>query len=170
MCGGFDFSVPPCAAVAFSPDGAMVAATSATMIKVVNTATGEQIAQLDRRDIDDGVFQHVSFSPDSRLIVTGSAGLSGAVHVYELETRTLIRRFTTSLGSIHRLTVLADGSRAVSAGAEEVITLWDLTGRQSKAAPSMDELTAAWADLDALDGAQGRPRPCGRSSRAGWKA
>ena len=147
----------PRAAVAFSPDGAMVAATSATMIKVVNTATGEQVAQLDRRDIDDGVFQHVSFSPDSRLIVTGSAGLSGAVHVYELETRTLIRRFTTSLGSIHRLTVLPGGSRAVSAGAEEVITLWDLTGRQSKAAPSTDELAAAWADLDALDGAKGDP-------------
>ena len=147
----------PRAAVAFSPDGAMVAVTSATMIKVVNTATGEQIAQLDRRDIDDGVFQHVSFSADSRLIVTGSAGLSGAVHVYELETRTLIRRFTTSLGSIHRLTVLPDGSRAVSAGAEEVITLWDLTGRQSKAAPSTDELAAAWADLDALDGAKGDP-------------
>ena len=68
----------PRAAVALNSDGSLVAVTSATMIKVVNTATGEGIAQIDRRDIEDGVFQQVAFSPDSRLIVTGSAGHSGA--------------------------------------------------------------------------------------------
>jgi WD40 repeat protein len=119
----------PRAAVAFSPDGTMVAATSATMIKVVNPVTGELIAQLDRSEVDDGVFQHVAFSPDSRLIVTGAAGLSGTVQVYDIARRTVIRRFKTSLGSIHRLAVFPDGTRAVSAGAEEVITVWDLTGR-----------------------------------------
>jgi WD40 repeat protein len=119
----------PRAAVAFSPDGTMVAATSATMIKVVNPATGEVVAQLDRSEVDDGIFQHVAFSPDSRLIVTGAAGLSGTVQVYDIARRTVIRRFNTSLGSIHRLAVFPDGTRAVSAGAEEVITVWDLKGR-----------------------------------------
>jgi WD40 repeat protein len=119
----------PRAAVAISPDGLLVAATSATMIKVVSSTTGEVVAQLDRRDIDDGIFQHVAFTPDSRSIVTGSAGLSGAIHVYDLTTRASIRRFTTSLGSIHRLAVFPDGSQAATAGAEEVITLWDLTGK-----------------------------------------
>ena len=119
----------PRAAVAFNSDGSRVAVTSATMIKVVNTSTGEVISQLERRDIDDGVFQQVAFSPDSRLIVTGSAGLMGAVHVYGVESRKLVRRLATSMGSIHRLAVFPDGTRAVSAGAEEVITVWDLTGR-----------------------------------------
>ena len=119
----------PRAAVAISPDGKMVAATSATMIKVVNPATGEVVAQLDRSEVDDGVFQHIAFSPDGRRIVAGSDGLGGTVQVYDIARRTVIRRFNTSLGSIHRLAVFPDGTRAVSAGAEEVITVWDLTGR-----------------------------------------
>lgn len=120
------------AAVAFSPDGTMVAATSATMIKVVNPTTGEVVAQLDRGEVDDGVFQYLAFSPNSRLIVTGAGGHSGTVQVYDLTRRTVIRRFNTSLGSIHRLAVFPDGMRAVSAGAEEVITVWDLTGRNDQ--------------------------------------
>jgi len=118
----------PRAAVAFSADGSKAAVTSATMIKVVNAATGEVVSQLDRRDLDDGIFQQVAFTPDSRYIVTGSAGLSGAIHVYDLKTRASIHRFTTSLGSIHRLAIFPGGARAATAGAEEVITLWDLTG------------------------------------------
>jgi WD40 repeat protein len=121
----------PRAAVAFNADSSLVAVTSATMIKVVNAATGEVIAQLDRREIDDGVFQQVAFSPDSRLIVTGSAGLSGAVHVYEIKSRKLVRRLTTSMGSIHSLAVFPDGTRAATAGAEEVITVWDLADLKS---------------------------------------
>jgi WD40 repeat protein len=120
----------PRAAVAFNLDGSLVAATSAAMIKIVNTSTGEVVSQLERRDLDDGAFQQVSFSPDSRLVVTGSAGLTGAIHVFDTETRKLVRRFRTSMGSIHRLAVFPDGTRAVSAGADEVITVWDLTDRR----------------------------------------
>ncbi len=119
----------PRAAVAINSDGTKVAATSATMIKVVNSATGELLAQLDRRAVEDGIFQQVAFSPDSRRIVTGSAGLGGVIEVHDIKTRSVVRRFNTSSGSISLLAVFPDGNRAVSAGAEEAITVWDLTDR-----------------------------------------
>ena len=44
----------------------------------------------------------------------------------------------------------------MSAGAEEVVTVWDLTFR-GKEAPAADELLAAWRDLDSPDASTGYP-------------
>jgi WD40 repeat protein len=147
----------PRGSVAFSPDGRMIAASSSTLVLVVDAATGEELFKLDRRDFEDGIFQLVAFSPDSQLLVTGSAGLPGAVQVWEVATRSLVRRYTTGLGAVNRLAVFPDGSRAVTAGAEDVVTAWDLTFRRGQGAPKADEMVAAWADLDSLDAAKGYP-------------
>jgi WD40 repeat protein len=124
------FQRAPRADVAFNADGTRVAVTSGSMIRVVNAATGEAVAQFDRRDADDGDFQEVAFSPDSRTVVAGSSGLGGPISVFEIESRSLVRRFSTHLGPIHRLVLFPDGTRAASAGADEAITLWDLTARE----------------------------------------
>ena len=147
----------PRGTVAFSPDGKLVAAASSTLLLVADAVSGERLFDLDRRDFDDGLFQQLAFSPDSRLIVTGSAGMTGAIHVYEIATHGLVRRYATGMGAINKLTVFPDGSRAVSAGAEEVVTVWDLTCRPGRASPVTDDLVAAWANLDSLDAAMGYP-------------
>ena len=141
--------------VAFSPDGKLLAASSSGRLAVVNAADGKENFYLDRVDFDDGIFQHVVFSPDGRLLITGSAGLGGAVQVWELATGSLVRRYTTGFGSVSRLGVFADGSRIVSAGAEEVVTVWDLTFRHGT--PTTAELLTAWGELDSLDAAKGYP-------------
>jgi hypothetical protein len=147
----------PRGAIAFSPDGKLVAASSSAVLDVLDAATGKVQFKLDRYELDDGIFQQVAFSPDSRLLITGSAGMPGAVHVFEVATRTLVRRFNTGLGAIQRLVVFPDGRRAVSAGAEEAITLWDLSFRSGKDAPSQEDLVRAWNALDSLDAARGFP-------------
>ena len=155
----------PRGTVAFSPDGKLVAAASSTLLLVADAVSGERLFDLDRRDFDDGLFQQLAFSPDSRLLITGSAGMTGAVHVYELATHSLVRRYATGMGAINKLIVFPDGSSAVSAGAEEVVTVWDLTYRRGKAAPATDDLVAAWANLESLEGAKGYP--AGRTLVAG---
>ena len=144
----------PHAAVAFSPDGKLVAATSATLLNVIDAATGEKTFDFDRRDFEDNVFQQIAFSPDSRLLISGSAGLTGAVQVFELATRSRVRRFTTGFGAISQLCVFPDGLRAASAGADEVLTVWDLSFRHDKSAPTIGELRG-----------MGRPRCSGRGQR-----
>lgn len=158
----------PRAAVVFSPDGKLVAATSATLLNVIDAATGEKLFDFDRRDFDDGNFQQIAFSHDSRLLLIGSAGVTGAIQVYEVATRSLIRRYATGFGAINLLGVFPDGSRVVSAGAAEVLTVWDLTFRHGKPALTEAELRSAWANLDALDGAKGYP--AGRALVEGGRA
>jgi WD40 repeat protein len=145
----------PKAAVAVSPDGRLIAATSATEVLVVTATDGKTAFALGRVHLDDGPFHLVAFSPDGRLLVTGSRGMTGAIQVWEVATRTLVRRFVTHSGAVQTFDVSTDGSRIVSAGAEEAITLWDLSFRKGKSTPSHEELMAAWNELDSPEGEKG---------------
>jgi len=145
------------AGVAFSPDGKLVAATSATLLNVYDTTTGEQHFSIDRHDLDDGNFQQVLFSPDSRLLIAGSGGLTGAIQVFEVATRSLVRRFTTGYGAITRLSIFPDGTRLVSAGMDEVLTVWEITSHAGRGTPTIEELATAWTDLASLDAGKGYP-------------
>ncbi len=144
------------ATIAFSPDGKFVAAASLAQVPVFDTATGDLAFKLDRHT-EDGYAQHAAFSPDSRLLTFGSGGLYGRVEVWEVATRGLVRRFSTGYGGTSRLCVFPDGSRLASAGAEEAVTVWDLTYRAGKPAPKPDELLAAWNALASDDAAIGYP-------------
>jgi WD40 repeat protein len=124
----------PQAAVAFSPDGKFVAVTSATMLIVLNAESGEHLYSLDRRDIDDGPFQQLAFTPDSRRLVSGSGGLTGAIQVFDMASRSLVQRYTTGFGGIQLLAIFPDGTRCATAGAEEVITVWDLAAGNGQSA------------------------------------
>ncbi len=142
--------------VAFSPDGKFIAASSSGLIKVVNSSDGTEVFSVGGL-FDNGLFQQIQFSPDSRLLIGASEGMTGGVRVWELSTQSLVRRFTTGYGTVYRLGLFADGTRLVSAGVEEAITVWDLAGRHGKDAPKADELLAACANLGSLDGSLGYP-------------
>jgi WD40 repeat protein len=81
------------------------------------------------RHSDEGAIQHAAFTPDGRSLVVGTAGMSGRVELWDLESRRRVHTFTTGYGGISRLCVFPDGTRAASAGAEEAVTVWDLTAR-----------------------------------------
>jgi WD40 repeat protein len=144
-------------AVAVSPDGKLIAASSSTQILVVDAADGSIIFTESRNNFDDGPYHQLAFSHDSRLLLTGSAGSTGAVQVLEIATRSRVRRYATEFGTINCLGVFSDGSRVASAGAESAITVWDLSFRKGNAPPWADELSAAWRDLDSINGEKGYP-------------
>src|SRR5262249_17972185 len=130
--------------------------SSSGTFKVVSAADGPEVFSAGGL-FDNGLFQQMAFSPDGRLIITASDGQTGGVLVWEVATRSLVRRYSTGFGTVYRLGVFPDGKQVASAGAEEVSTVWDITGRHGKGEPRTDELMAAWADLDATEGSKGYP-------------
>jgi WD40 repeat protein len=143
-------------AAAVSPDGKLIAVAAGGVLKVVNAADGPEVFQVG------GVFEHgplmqVAFSADSRLVFTATGDRDGGIQVWEVATHSLVARLTTGFGTVNRIGLFADGSRVVSSGAEEVISLWDISGRHGKDVPKAEELLAAWGELDSLDGAKGVP-------------
>jgi WD40 repeat protein len=123
----WEVSVPraPRGSIALSPDGKRVAAVSRNFVPIVDLDTGKKVFQLTRQ-VEDGMFTTVRFSPDGRLILTGTGGTSGGVQVWDAQGERL-GEFSTGLGGVTRLAVFADGKRAASAGTDEVVTVWDLT-------------------------------------------
>lgn len=121
--------------VAISPNGKRIAASSSTRVTIVETDTGQEVFSLDRVQLDDGVCQHVAFSHDGQRLITASAGVSGAIHVWDVATQSLVTRFTTGYGSVTRMGLFPDGNRIVSSGAEETVTVWDLSLAQKQDQP-----------------------------------
>ncbi|MBN9122907.1 MAG: hypothetical protein J0I06_27845, partial [Planctomycetes bacterium] len=139
-------------AVAFSPDGKLMTAASTGQLLVFDAADGKgdeprkPLFQCDRSS-ENGPIHQAAFSPDGRLLIVGAGGLYGRVEVWEVATRGLARTFTTGYGGTARVCVFPDGARVASAGAEEAVTVWDLTFRAGRPAPTPWELRAAAADL-----------------------
>lgn len=152
----------PRGTVAFSADGKLVTAVSSAQLTVFSAADGkddegrEPLYKFERYT-DQGQLQHAAFTPDGRHLVVGATGTYGRVEVWELATQGQVRAFTTGYGGTSRLCLFANGTRAASAGAEEAVTVWDLTFRAGTGAPAADDLKRAWADLESSDAAIGSP-------------
>src|SRR5262249_37863113 len=116
----------------------------------------EPLMQFERYT-DNGQIQHASYSPDGRTLIVGSITMYGRVEVWELTTRGLVSAFITGYGGTSRLCVFPDGKRAPSAGAEEAVTVWDLTYREGKPEPKASEVLAAVKDLASPDASVGYP-------------
>ena len=149
-------------AVAFSPDGKLVTAVSTAQLAVFDATDGKKSDEYREplyraeRSSDNGAIYHAAFSPDSRLLVVGSGGTYGRVEVWELVTHGMVRALATGYGGTARLCIFPDGTRAASAGAEEAVTVWDLSFRPDTPLDDTD-LRTAWTNLLSQDAAIGYP-------------
>ncbi len=152
----------PRGTVAFSVDGKLVTAVSSAQLSVFSAADGKEDEGREplykfERYTDQGQLQHAAFTPDGRHLVVGATGTYGRVEVWELATQGQVRAFTTGYGGTSRLCLFGNGTRIASAGAEEAVTVWDLTFRAGKEAPKAVELLLAWNELESSDAAVGSP-------------
>lgn len=148
-------------AVAFSPDGKLMTAASTGQLLVFDATDGKDeirspLFQCERY-ADNGPVHQAVFSSDSKLLIVGSSGMYGRVEVWELATRGLARTFSTGYGGTSRLCLFPDGLKAASAGAEEAVTVWDMTFRVGKPTLKPSELLAAVGDLSDLRANVGIP-------------
>jgi WD40 repeat protein len=143
------------AAVATPDDGRFVAVASVLHVTLFDMASGKPIHVYERK-WDDGPFRSVVVSPDGRLVAAGTLESGGRIVVWEVATRTIVRKFVSGSGTVEHVAFLDGGRRVVSAGHDDTVLVWNLTDRPDRSAPTDAVLRTAWDVLD-RDGDVGWP-------------
>ncbi|MGW8783682.1 nSTAND1 domain-containing NTPase [Streptomyces sp. NPDC055796] len=114
-------------AIAFGPDGRMLAATSTEGPVRVWDTDGHGVAVLPARTTDA---RAVAFAPDGRTLAV--AGADGTVRLCDpTGAGSAATELTGHTGRVDALAYAPDGRTLVSAGADQTVRLWDpVAGRQ----------------------------------------
>lgn len=124
-------------AIAFRPDGGMIATTSRDgrleLWSINTTADSPSIYHGGRE-----TFYSVAFSPDGRLLATGSR--DGVVWLWDVDDSTsnakgramVIQEFTGHADTIFQLSFSPDGKQLASASRDSTVRLWDISNGKSK--------------------------------------
>jgi WD40 repeat protein len=135
-------------AIAFSPDGTLLAAANGgNTIVVWDTATGRMRASLSGHKIG---IRSLKFSPNGFMLA--SDGLDRTVRLWELSTWKERRRYEGHLGAITKLAFSADGLTLASASGDTSVLLWSVMDRdprrsQPDRALAPRELEKLWDDF-----------------------
>jgi WD40 repeat protein len=127
--GGFDLDRAAVAAIAFSPDGSLLAAGDIEKrIKVFDVKTAKALRKLE----DLGVtVTSLAFSPDGSLLA--SAGKENVIRLWDVKTGQLLKTLDGHTLAVSDVAFSPDGSLLASSGYDKVIKLWDVkTGEAVK--------------------------------------
>jgi WD40 repeat protein len=139
----------PRGAVAVSPDGLLVAASSAGRVVLLESVSGRQWYGMDRQ-LGEGDVQTIAFSRDNRLIAAGHGGADGLVRIWEVLTGKEVIALRGHLGGVNAVAFTPQGNRVVSGGSDSTILVWDLTLPPDATSKPMS-ISEAWNALDSED-------------------
>jgi hypothetical protein len=159
-------------AVAFSPDGRLVAAGAKEgEVRLIDVASGQTVRALKEHAnaayrssliYRDG--RTVAFSPDGRMVAWGSWQV---VQVWEVATGQERLAFEAHRGEVMSVAFFPDGRRLATGSPDTTALVWDLAscafdGSGPPAKVKEDEWAGLWADLSGDDGH--------KAYRALWRA
>jgi WD40 repeat protein len=154
--------------LAFSPDGALLAASGRHRVGVWRVATGELVRELD----GDAIAVHgAAFSPDGRTLFAG--GVAGATNAWDIASGRAVASFAYEDGWLEDLALSKDGAQlATCRNRGGGLTVWDArtTRPLARLDPTASDVAAlpdgtgfVWsrrspAGLGVFDGARLAPR------------
>ena len=111
--------------VAFSPDSQLLASCTGRTINLWNAHTHEPILDLEKyREQHRGEISHLVFSPNSRLLVSGS--VDRTIKVWDCHSRTLIHNLRGHTDRILSISFSPDSQMLASVGREGAVRIWNL--------------------------------------------
>jgi WD40 repeat protein len=114
--------------VVFSADGTMVATGEerrTPSVIIWDVATGKQLCQLQEHT---GLVWSLAFSPDSKLLASGS--LDKTLRLWNTSTGKEVHRFTGHGGGVLSTAFAPDGKLLASGSEDRTIRLWDVARRK----------------------------------------
>ena len=128
---------------AFSPDGSLLVSTNGNTIKLWDAETQTEIASLTGHTSS---VHSVSFSPDGRLLASGSN--DNTIKLWDIETQTEITSLTGHVGRVDSVSFSPDGQILVSGSGEwsevsdtldKTVKTWDLSDFYNRAVIDSEE-------------------------------
>lgn len=120
--GGFDLDRAAMTAIAFSPDGSLLAAGDVEYrIKLFDVKDAKTLQTL--RD-HGAVITSVAFSPDGSLLA--SAGKENVIRLWDVKTGQLLKTLDGHTLAVSAVAFSPDGSLLASGGYDKLINLWDV--------------------------------------------
>ena len=113
-------------AVAFSPDGQVLAVAGSLGIWLYDVATSRELALLAGLGHTDGVGS-ISFSPDGSLLVSGDG--DGKVIFWDISSQTPLATLQGHTEEVNSVSFSPDGSLLASGGEDGNVILWHVSSR-----------------------------------------
>lgn len=110
-------------AVAFSPDGSLIAMGSSGGEVAIRHAEGGAMVAYIKADAQS--IERVAFAPDGKYLVSG--GADRVIKLWQVSDGQLVREFKGHTNGITSLAFNPDGTQFVSSGADDTVRVWNVS-------------------------------------------